>query len=809
MSIDVEALKNSVDIVSVVGSYISLKKRGHEYVGLCPFHADKNPSFSVSPAKRIAHCFACDETKDVIDFVQAMDGINFVQACEKLGAKTWEPHEPIRHEAAPLPDRTTSKPPEDAAPPNFTIRGLGEPVKTYAIRDFDGSLIAYECRYEIEGKKEPRIWSWGARGDRAPGWGVGHCNVPRPLYGLERLTANPSATVLITEGPKKADAGAKLLPSYACLSWTGGANAWHKHDYSALSGRTVLVFPDADEPGITSARKLCAVLADPKGLGCKVRLIDPNGQPEGWDIADALNDGWTTEQLIAWAKPRASDYAPVQAEPATAALEELPPVEVYALDRPAPIAPSEPVVAKPKRKRPQLAAVDGNTVRAPEPDAEPMPAAMSEDALAREFVASYGEDWRYVKEWGRWLEWSGDRWAEDKTSKLEGLAIQVTREAQYWPESATLTPREKRQISKRSTAWALRDIAATDRRIAATMDQWDADPLLLGVPGGVVDLRDGSMLQGAREQYISKQTAIAPAAGSPEKWLEYMARVHDGNTEIISYLQRYAGYCATGETKEHALAFLYGTGRNGKGVYLETISRILGEYARTASIETFMEKTHAGHSTELARLHGARLVITEEAASGGRWNEARIKHITGGGKITAHYMRQDDFEFTPSFKLLIAANHKPMLRSVDEAIKARIHLVPFMVTIPPEERDKDLLSKLEAEWPQILGWVLDGCAEWLRNGLQVPKCIMDATEQYVEAEDVLGQWLEECCDRGDDRLDGASGYRNYSDWCEKQGERAQSRRGWSNAMVERGFKPCKGTGGVRMFDGIGLRATHS
>lgn len=461
--------------------------------------------------------------------------------------------------------------------------------------------------------------------------------------------------------------------------------------------------------------------------------------------------------------------------------------------------------AKPKREKPRLATIAGNADLAPAPTAaEALPQNFSEDHLAGHFVEVYGESWRHVRPWGAWLEWTGDKWTKDETSKVEDIALQVTRDALTWAEAKSLTAKERRQVNKKSTAWALRDVAATRRKCAASIDQWDKDPLLLGVPGGVVDLRDGTMLEPQREQYISKSCAVAPSIGKPELWLKYLDRAHDGNAEVIAYLQRYLGYCTTGETKEHALLFAYGTGRNGKGVLLETARGILGEYARTSSMDTFMEQKYSAHPTELARLQGARLVVTEEAAAGGRWNESRIKHITGGGKITAHYMRQDDFEFTPSFKLLIAANHKPTLRSVDEAIKSRIHLVPFKVTIPPEERDKDLLKKLELEWPQILGWILDGCSEWQRNGLQVPQLVLDATDQYLESEDVLGAWIGECCDRGG-RMIGANAYANYKNWSERGGDHPVTRRAWTDDLTVRGFPSDRGGGGRRMIAGLTLK----
>lgn len=617
------------------------------------------------------------------------------------------------------------------------------------------------------------------------------------LYRRFEIVAKPGAQFVMLSSAAGADALDKLIgKAYIATTWQDYPGAWRHAELTELIGRAGLLIPDATPDAQQDMRNMASRLLE---IGCPLRWTDTSGMPPDWSPVD-----WegTPDEFVAWAKARTTDYVSPPVEPVVdtphESVEPPPaefPPEATLTEKPIPIK-------RPPRTRPQLATVDGNNALQPDLAAAPQP--LSHDALAEHFVETYGNDWRYVAQWARWFEWDGDGWREDKMERPVGLAKQVTREAILWPDAATLTPSGRRDINSIGTAKSLLTFARSHQKVAATAEQWDIDPLYLGVPGGVIDLRDGHMLEPTREHYITKRCAVAPESGKPELWIKYLERAHGGNQDVIGYLQRYSGYCATGETKEHALAFLYGTGRNGKGVFLETISRILGDYARTASMDTFMEQAHSAHSTELARLHGARLVITEEAASGGKWNEARIKHLTGGGKITAHYMRQDDFEFTPSFKLLIAANHKPMLRSVDEAIKSRMHLVPFNVTIPPEDRDKDLLRKLEAEWPRILGWMLDGCAEWQRNGLSVPKYILDATEQYVESEDVFGQWLEECCERSG-RVDGAAGYRNYATWCERQGEHVQKRRAWSNTMVERGFAPCKGTAGARMFDGVSLK----
>jgi putative DNA primase/helicase len=190
----------------------------------------------------------------------------------------------------------------------------------------------------------------------------------------------------------------------------------------------------------------------------------------------------------------------------------------------------------------------------------------------------------------------------------------------------------------------------------------------------------------------------------------FLSKITNGNAELSEYLARMAGYCLTGSTNEHALFFCYGTGANGKTTLVNAITGCIGDYHRTAPIETFTQSHNDRHPTELAALRGARLVTAVETEEGRRWAESKIKALTGGDAIAARFMRQDFFEYVPQFKLLIAGNHKPGLRSVDEAIRRRFNLVPFTVTIPPEERDEGLPEKLKAELPGILAWMIRGCS---------------------------------------------------------------------------------------------------
>jgi putative DNA primase/helicase len=187
-------------------------------------------------------------------------------------------------------------------------------------------------------------------------------------------------------------------------------------------------------------------------------------------------------------------------------------------------------------------------------------------------------------------------------------------------------------------------------------------------------------------------------------------------------------------------------------------------------------------------LHGARLVTATETEEGRRWAESRIKQLTGGDVVSARFMRQDFFDYRPQFKLVIAGNHKPSLRSVDEAIRRRFHLIPFAVTIPPIERDGELSEKLKAEWPGILRWLIDGCLEWQKNGLRPPKAVVDATEAYLSAEDAVAAWIDDSCQGNRSAWEQSSDlFASWSSWAESAGEIAGSQRRFSETLESRGF----------------------
>lgn len=246
---------------------------------------------------------------------------------------------------------------------------------------------------------------------------------------------------------------------------------------------------------------------------------------------------------------------------------------------------------------------------------------------------------------------------------------------------------------------------------------------------------------------MTKMTAVEADAGMRFPIFKaFLDRATAGDVEAKKFLQRLFGYSLTGITSEHAMAFFYGTGANGKSVLLDTAASIMADYHATAPFETFAASKNERHPTDVAGLQGARLVTTAETAEGRHWDETKLKQLTGGDRVKARFMRQDFFEFTPQFKLVVAGNHKPSLRTVDEAIRRRLHLVPFSVTIPASDRDLKLKDKLQAEWPAILNWMVQGCLDWQSEGLSPPATVVAASEAYLAEEDTLSRWIIERCD---------------------------------------------------------------
>jgi putative DNA primase/helicase len=216
---------------------------------------------------------------------------------------------------------------------------------------------------------------------------------------------------------------------------------------------------------------------------------------------------------------------------------------------------------------------------------------------------------------------------------------------------------------------------------------------------------------------------------------------------------------------------------------LGTWNGILGEYSAIAPMTTFTATQNERHPTELAMLRGARLVTAQETEDGHHWAESKIKALTGGDPVSARFMRQDFFTYQPTFKLIVAGNHRPSLRNVDEAIRRWFNLLPFTVTIQPDERDPNLAEKLKEEWPGILAWAIEGCLEWQRIGLAPPSAVVDATESYLTEEDAVGRFLAERCERQPQaHVELKKLYTEWKRFCEASGEPMLTEKSFSQKL---------------------------
>jgi putative DNA primase/helicase len=461
-------------------------------------------------------------------------------------------------------------------------------------------------------------------------------------------------------------------------------------------------------------------------------------------------------------------------------------------------------------------------------DGEPRPndddaTDLSHDALALAMGASgWDRDARHVALWGKWLFWTGTRWEPDDRldhlTRTRAFLRQRADDLSAWAErrAAALdddkaervrrwAAEQARILRSKGTVTAVESLARANPASAAGAEDFDRDRLLLGTPGGSVDLRTGTLRPARRENMITKATAVAPAPGRPERWLAFLHEVFDGDADLIAFMQRAAGYALTGETREHKLLFLYGTGRNGKSVFLDVLTHIRGDYARRVPATTFLHSQGEKQPTDIASLQGARLAVSAGLPRGKTWDEAVIKDLTGGDRMTARFMRQDYFEFDPQLTLMIAGDSQPSFRGVDEAIRARVVLVPFTVTIPPERRDPHLADKLKAEAPQILHWAIEGALDWQRRGLDVPASVAAASAAYFDSEDIVGLFLADEVERVVGAFTAASDLHwRFTQWAEAQSLAPWTQNTPIKELRTRGFTDAK-SNGKRGLRGLRIR----
>jgi len=406
----------------------------------------------------------------------------------------------------------------------------------------------------------------------------------------------------------------------------------------------------------------------------------------------------------------------------------------------------------------------------------------SDDGVAAELSERLRADWRYVPDRHIWRRWTGQYWEADRRNRIKDLSRQVCGDLARQVKSKRLA----RQIASDRAMEAAIRIASSDPRHVTLASEFDPSPSHLNTPAGIVDLTTGQLLPHDRGALMTCVTAASPGGDCP-RFKAFLAEATGGDAKLQGFLQRVAGYCLTGSVEEHAIFFLFGPGGTGKSLFLNLLKNVLGDdYAKTADMDLFTVAVGERHKSPLAMVHAARLVVANETDESKRLDEAKVKTLTGGDVAVANYMRGDSFEFRPKFKLLIAGNQRPHLRSADDAMRRRLHVIPFRHK--PKVVDKKLLERLRPELGGILCWAIEGELERRRIGLAPPPEVVGATDEYFEAENVIGRWLEERCTRGDAAIDVVDGrkrpafssnkavYRDYKAWAKEGGEFVLSER---------------------------------
>jgi putative DNA primase/helicase len=430
---------------------------------------------------------------------------------------------------------------------------------------------------------------------------------------------------------------------------------------------------------------------------------------------------------------------------------------------------------------------------------------------AERFAAQHGENARYCYPWRKWLVWTGARWERDDAGRVHQLAKETVRG--IYREAADAEDNDRRKaLAKHASASesetrirAMVELSKSERPISP--DELDADPWLLNAKNGTIDLRTGELREHRREDLITKLAPVDYDPDAPAPTLEaFLERVLPGK-ELRGFVQRAAGYSATGDTSEQCMFIHHGPGANGKSTFQEAVSAALGDYAMRTPTETLLVKRAGGVPNDVARLKGARFVTASETEEGRRLAESLVKDLTGQDTISARFMWAEWFDFKPTHALHLSTNHKPEIRGTDAAIWRRIRLIPWAVTIPVAEQDKKLPEKLRGELPGVLAWIVRGCSEWLGEGLKAPEEVRQATRAYRAEMDVLAAFLADCCLR-DEAEEAFAGelWGAWKRWCEETGEQVGTQKRFGGQLAERGFLNHRDSRtGRKVWSGVRLR----
>lgn len=435
---------------------------------------------------------------------------------------------------------------------------------------------------------------------------------------------------------------------------------------------------------------------------------------------------------------------------------------------------------------------------------------------AQRFVDLFGDKVRYCYTDKRWLWYDGRKWCTDMTGAVKRLAdkavacmsaeLKVYEQTDADEGTDMAKAFEKHMKSSRSNKSKNAMLNEVMHHVPILPSQLDRYKAALNTPGGVIDLKSGALAPHDPKNYFTKITAVEYSENADcPRWTAFLDDIFGGDKDLIRYVQKAVGYSLTGATSEQCAFFLYGTGRNGKSTFLDIIRDIFGDYAANIQPETIMVRSNQSTAinSDIARLKGARLVTSVEPNEGVRINEGLLKQLTGDDTVTARKLYGDEFEFKPEFKLWMATNHKPVIRGTDTGIWRRIHMIPFTVQIPEEKIDRRLKYKLSAELTGIFRWAVEGCLLWQKEGLKMPRAVLEEVREYRREMDVISAFVEDKCTVGKGlSVKSSQLFAAYLNWAEQNNEYRMSSTKFGMELAKR-FEKVKGRG-CNYYSGITL-----
>ncbi|MFJ8159065.1 phage/plasmid primase, P4 family [Streptomyces sp. NPDC094468] len=448
-----------------------------------------------------------------------------------------------------------------------------------------------------------------------------------------------------------------------------------------------------------------------------------------------------------------------------------------------------------------------------------LPDTLTDRGNAKLFVKLYANDYRHVSRIG-WFRWDTTRWVLDEDDSVVwaagDLAENIASKDPRGLFTTTALYKHRRRALSTTGMNAMLNQAKAAPGMVIRPDRLDADPYALCTPLGIVDLRTGLLsVPDPAKDFHSRSTTVGPKAQPIARWSRFLDDTFGDDAEgreMIDYLQLLLGYSITGDVGAQILPFLWGTGKNGKSVLLDVMMKLLGDYADAAPPGFLMAKPFEGHPTDLAELHGRRVYVCSEIKPEDKFDEARVKHLTGGDRIKARRMRQDPFSFEPTHKLWLLGNHKPEVGTGGFAFWRRMRLIPFARVVPDDRKIDNLADLLVAEeGPGILSWLIDGASRYLAGDrdLTGPQRVSIATSAYAETEDHTGRFYEECCQLDSNlRAEQTALYAAYQAWCHNESAPAVSSRAFASRTRELvGLATPKGmilSNQRKFYPGIGL-----